>query len=479
MKPVDPDRAVCWALELAQPGNLRGWHLRELAHFDYRPRQLQSDRSASDRPRSPCFHSLHRSRCSPPGACVRLAVAGEHGCTRAIEHSKAREALGVSCVAPSAAPACSAPTLPVSRRPFAAQSAVPPNLGAHQHLPLPPCPAALPLTASAAAQPSSSLRIVAALPVSSCMERSASGELDAMPGKRKAPGPSSRAPLHTGPAETTSAKSLASATAGCTPAMSSPAIGAWGLHDSSECQAEPGCESCFCDTAGSLRGGKALRVCSDAAAAAAAAAAGAADSPAVSPTAGEGRPLSCQGGSRAALGACSLPPGMYRSFHLGCCSRLSSSSSLAELEAATAAATLGSGKEDDDPATAGTAGVASTTAAKDIGAAAAAEQEGCPTAAAGAADVTAAGLAAAAASRPQQPSWPPPSPVCGRAQQGQLAWRQSVGREEANGASCWHDIPDDILRRVRNAWPACGAACLLALPLPVLASLHVLGNSCG
>ena len=283
-----------------------------------------------------------------------------------------------------------------------------------------------------------------------------------MPGKRKAPGPSSWAPLRTSPAEAGTARALAPAASGCAPAMSSPAIGAWGLHGSGECRAEPGCDSCLCDTAGSLRGGKAFRVCSDAAVAAAAAA-GPPGSPVGSPAAGEARPLSYLGASGTALGPCSLPPGMYHSFHLGCCSRLSSSSSLADLDAAAAAAVPGSGGEEADPATAGAAGVACTTAAADEAAAAASAERGsCPEAAAGAADVTAAGLAAAAASRPQQPSWPPPSPVCGAAQRGQLAWHGRDGGKDSEAASCWHDIPDDLLRRVRCTGPALRPACRAA-----------------
>lgn len=285
-----------------------------------------------------------------------------------------------------------------------------------------------------------------------------------VPAKRKAPGPSSRAQLRSSPGDAGCTKALAPASAACAPAMSSPAIGAWALHGSSEDGAEPGCDSRFRDTAGSLRSGKALRVCSDAAAAAAAA--GPPEGTPCSPAAGEGRPLSCQGSGGAALGACSLPPGMYRSFHLGCCSRLNSSSSLTELEAAAAAVVLGSGEGDADPATA----VAACPAGTSCKAAAFAEPGSCAAAAASAADVTPAGLAAAAASRPSQPSWPPPSPVCGAAQQGQLAWRrcdegeEAAGAGEAAGASRWHDVPDDILKRVRRRCGGADAWLLLCRP---------------
>lgn len=54
----------------------------------------------------------------------------------------------------------------------------------------------------------------------------------------------------------------------------------------------------------------------------------------------------------------------------------------------------------------------------------------------------------AAASRPQQGSWPPPSPFAGAC--AGACYLPFVEAEEAGGEhpSYWHDIPDDILKRV-------------------------------
>ena len=246
------------------------------------------------------------------------------------------------------------------------------------------------------------------------MDRASSGELD-MLGKRKAPpaataaaGAPTAAPL---PAAGAPARTHQRAPSG--PASSSPAL--WrssaGAHGSFCAAGDDDCQ-----TTGESARAKTVRVC--AAAAADAAAPGAAA--AAAPAGGETQPLACHG-STGGMHMRSLPNGsLYHSFHAGCCSRLSSSSSLAELEAAACAAAADAHASSDD-----------SWAPQQLQ-----QQSQQP--------------ADAAHAAPQQQQQQQQPSLWQRQQHWQRCgeWCEDASAPAA-AASYWADVPDDILKRVR------------------------------
>lgn len=233
------------------------------------------------------------------------------------------------------------------------------------------------------------------------MDRASSGELD-MLGKRKAPptaspslpGGATGAGAAAAPLPATVAPARTHQRAPSGPACSSPALWRSSAAGDDACQA----------TGDSARG-KCVRVCTAAAADAAASGAAAA----AAPPGGETQPLVCHGSTGGMHALCSLPSGsLCHSFHAGCCSRLSSSNSLAELEAAASAA------------------VDSLASAEDTWAAVAVAAQQQP-----------ADASSAAAQQAQQQRQP---------QQQHDQWLEE---DEQAAVSYWADVPDDILKRVR------------------------------
>lgn len=186
------------------------------------------------------------------------------------------------------------------------------------------------------------------------------------------------------------------------PACSSPALG-WTLR---------GEERDSCDaTSDSARDTKALRIC--AASAAEAAQGGALEAPA-----------GC--GASGMHAVCSVPLAMLHSYHAGCCSRLGSSSSLSELDAATAGSCgdLAVAAAGDDCSDA-------LPAAKACACQSAEQQQQQQPAGSYETEQLDSLFAAAAVADP--PAAAAAAPTAGRA---------------AGAATPWADVPDDILRRV-------------------------------
>ncbi len=194
--------------------------------------------------------------------------------------------------------------------------------------------------------------------------------------------------------------------AGPRPTSSSPALG-WGL-----CSQEGNSCDATCDSA---RETKALRICAASAA-----------EPA--PAAALEAPAGCGAGGMHAV--CSVPLAMLHSYHAGCCSRLGSSSSLSELDAAGSCGDLAAAAAADE-------GLGGLPAAEACGT----QQQQQQQQSARCCDSEGTGMPIAAA-------------VAVDAATAATAAEGVAAAAAAAAASPWADPPDDILKRV-GPRPAC------------------------
>ncbi|KAI7839637.1 hypothetical protein COHA_006636 [Chlorella ohadii] len=196
--------------------------------------------------------------------------------------------------------------------------------------------------------------------------------------------------------------------AGPRPTSSSPALG-WGLRS----QEGDSCDA-TCDSA---RETKALRICTASAA-----------EPAQQAAALEA-PAGCGAGGMHAV--CSVPLAMLHSYHAGCCSRLGSSSSLSELDAAGSCGDLAA-------AAAGDECPGGLPAAKACSTQQQAQQQQQQQQSAGCCDSAGIGMPIAAAAAEDAAAAAASAAAEGRA----------AVAAAAAAAAPWADPPDDILKRV-------------------------------
>jgi hypothetical protein len=267
-----------------------------------------------------------------------------------------------------------------------------------------------------------------------------------LPIKRKSPqaGPGGLLSVSPAPPPQPASAARMHQRASCGPTCSSPAVGGWASHPHA---ASEGCredvEMDSCHMADSARG-KAQRVCSQADGGStecggAPAGCPAAASPGASGGAGpmemdcvpQGCPPSAAHQRPVLL---SLPPALSRSYHSGCCSRLSSASPLTELEAASVASAA---------AESVMAGAAAVSAEGGASAAVAAGPANCWPSASQLA-MQAAGRCSSGGGGQQQPQ---PQQQWAFHQQQQQYLQQQLGGG-ALELSYWADMPDDILKRV-------------------------------